>query len=268
MKKNSLKKSPLRVILLSVLLFSWAGCEKEATQNRLLAIQYGHSLFPANQIYQRSESQDKKPFAWMFYVYQTTHQTILIDTRFNDPTKKKTYQIQNFTDPLEQLKKQNILPEKVTHLILTHHHFDHTDLLSSFPQAHIYVTKKTYEVLIKSPNHQDFLARQQNLGKINFTGSETQITSWIKTQKTGGHTRGHQAVSIMHNNKTYLLVGDECYLQEGCRQQKISGTLQDKAAHKRFLQSIQETKKHILPFHDPIIQTQYKKIAPGVVQIF
>lgn len=130
---------------------------------------------------------------------------------------------QNGNSLLKSLAKQNIKPEDIHVVILTHLHFDHCGggvtakngkLVPTFPNAKYYVQKKNYETASR-PNVREkasyFAANFQPLidhGVLNFLDGETELFPGIKTWISNGHTQGHQMVSIEDNDKAVLYCGD------------------------------------------------------------
>lgn len=130
---------------------------------------------------------------------------------------------QNGNSLLKSLAKQNIKPEDIHVVILTHLHFDHCGggvtakngkLVPTFPNAKYYVQRKNFETASR-PNVREkasyFAANFQPLiehGVLNFLDGETELFPGIKTWISNGHTQGHQMVSIEDNDKAVLYCGD------------------------------------------------------------
>lgn len=124
----------------------------------------------------------------------------------------------------------NRSPEDITHVILTHLHYDHaagstlTDHTAStaatFPNARYYVQRREWEfALYQLGNSQsvkegvyyqlDDLYRLVADGKIEFLDDDfTELLPGFKVLWTGGHTPGHQAVRIEDEKNVAYYLGD------------------------------------------------------------
>lgn len=130
---------------------------------------------------------------------------------------------QNGNSLLKSLKRQNIQPEDINAVILTHLHFDHCGggvtakegrLVPTFPKAQYYVQRKNYETATQ-PNLREkasyFSANFQPLldhGCLNFIEGEREIFPGIKTWISNGHTQAHQMIYIEDAEKAVLYCGD------------------------------------------------------------
>lgn len=122
-----------------------------------------------------------------------------------------------------------ISPEEVTHVILSHLHYDHaagstyidaeTTTKATLPNAHYFVQKIEWLYAIESTtskssiSHLDYnmdemykLYAEDRLVLINDTYFE--LLPGITLIHTGGHTPGHQIVKIQSNNEIGYYLGD------------------------------------------------------------
>ncbi|MEB3245755.1 MAG: DUF6196 family protein [Vampirovibrionales bacterium] len=157
-----------------------------------------------------------------------TH-TVLIDTGNGDkwtPKQRQMYAIAP-APPLESLLAQaGTSPEKITHVLLTHLHFDHVggctrykndaikndarafnagDYEPVFKNAQIWVHEGEWQYAIKPHARSKASYLPQNLWPIQSqlkfcTEATTQVLPGLRMQVTGGHTTYHQVVILEANN--------------------------------------------------------------------
>lgn len=250
-------------ILCTILsIFCLSGCEIEETMNvELYGIQYGTSEYKTKYVFAESRENDLMPFAWMFYVLKIEGKVILVDTGFRSEQAVKSYAIKNFRDPIEILKEMGISPAQVTDVVITHSHFDHTENMDRFPKARVVIQKHALDQLGKKNLQAD---------KLTTFDSSILLYDILKINHIGGHTIGSSVVSIMHNEKQYLLPGDECYMRENCVDGIPIGDAYNPDINKAFVNTTLSNTQDVivLPFHDPVVFEEYPQLNDNVVKIF
>lgn len=138
----------------------------------------------------------------------------------------------NYTDVSNvctNLRIFGLEPEDITHVILSHLHYDHaagssyTDSDSktraTFPNARYIVHQQEWEFALGQQSQSqtqfganyllDDLYRLAADNRITFlTNDVTEIVDGITAIKTGGHTPGHQLIKIRSDNETAYYFGD------------------------------------------------------------
>lgn len=124
---------------------------------------------------------------------------------------------------VESLRNYGIQPEEVTHVILTHLHFDHAGgattekegrLVPTFPKAQYFVQKDNLATARK-PNLREkasyFAANFEPLvdaGVLNLLEGDVEILPGISVLVSHGHTRAHQMVKVSGAGESLLYCGD------------------------------------------------------------
>lgn len=165
-------------------------------------------------------------------------------------------------------------PGDITHVLLTHLHYDHSAGSSytnehsvtcpTFPNATYYVQKREWEyaleqmdlpVKLKGADYQlDDLYRLVADQRIEFLEDDfLEIIPGIKILWTGGHTPGHQVVRIEDDGKTAYYLGDllpsENHLNQYSMRQMDEKPLQAKKMKIQLLRSACEEKAMLLFYH-------------------
>ena len=156
-----------------------------------------------------------------------THQgNVLIDTGLGNKLtnkQKSIFRVRAEWDILAGLARLGLSRESISHVILTHGDFDHAGgvtmlgergLELTFPAAMHHIQRQEWEDVLAPnirsadaywPENFAGLVEGKNLRLID---GEAEVVEGIRLARTGGHTRGHQAVWLESGGDTALHLGD------------------------------------------------------------
>lgn len=178
-----------------------------------------------NSEFQTDEKRRKKMDLNLLLIV-TPDRRILVDTGLGNrlsEKQKEIYRPSDFVLPAT-LGELGYRDKDITDVVMTHLHFDHaggiitafldTDRLT-FPNAKYWIQKEEWE-MAKNPDSTnkaayDFehqLALLETSGDFTLIDGEQEIAPGVICIKTGGHTIGHQAVSIEADDGYYIYAGD------------------------------------------------------------
>ncbi|MEJ5166800.1 MAG: MBL fold metallo-hydrolase [Thermoanaerobaculia bacterium] len=139
------------------------------------------------------------------------------DEKWKNIYKIKTRDFEKILKPL------GISKEDITHIFVSHLHFDHIggaveklydQVVPTFPKAKIYVQKEEYLHYI-SPNlrekgsyKKEILTPLLENGKFEFLGENSEILPGIQAIKVGGHSMGMQILKIQSEGEVAYFLGD------------------------------------------------------------
>ncbi|PJJ66927.1 MBL fold metallo-hydrolase [Chryseobacterium geocarposphaerae] len=123
----------------------------------------------------------------------------------------------------EILKKENIDPDQVTKVLLSHLHKDHIETVitrnengfkATFPNAEIYIQKRELDFAMKNKGNHSFdfdtLEKLVELDNIVWMDeNKGNITEEISFEVVGGHTPFMQVFWIKENNETVFYGADD-----------------------------------------------------------
>ena len=180
------------------------------------------------------------------YLIDTGKEVILVDTGLpaGTPEEKPDENSLGFTgfdicSYMEALNNLGYKPDRITKILLTHRHSDHSGELRSFPNAKIYVNaEETSAEELKGLN---------NIIPVNFTDGtyynfpESQkITDGVFFIKAKGHTNGNSIVIVEDGGLFYMLHGDITYIDEALYLNKLSVVYDDKKSARETMDRVRE----------------------------
>lgn len=130
----------------------------------------------------------------------------------------------------KRLQELNLYVSDITHVILTHLHYDHAggltklsedkeEILPVFPNAQYYIQRGEWESASNPDDtsralykFSDFLPLVTS-GKVNFIKGNSSIIGGLSVLVTGGHTENHQMVILEDTDKTVIFPADICPTQ-------------------------------------------------------
>lgn len=173
------------------------------------------------------------PSSLQNYVIDTGSEVILVDTGVpketpDTPPKEgqKIYQGRLIEDYVSALKTLGYDESKVSKILLTHKHPDHSGELRSFKDAKIYLSETEADALS---------LKGDNIVKVDFEDGpyhnfekSKKITDGIYLLPAPGHTLGNSIVVVEADNIFYMIHGDITYTDEALKRNNLSVVFEDK----------------------------------------
>lgn len=231
---------------------------------QLYAVKFGESLLSSKYIFRDESSEKLIRISWSYYIAKHNNKTILFDVGFRDPITANEWGIElcNVNEEVKKIINLN----RVDVIFITHSHFDHIDNIDLFPDAQIIISYEEYLHALKSvnPNVKNRLLKE-NVVKIK---DEYLFEDKFKFKVIGGHTTGSSVVYFEHNNKDYVITGDECYTCDNLIKTRPIGVYSSSENNKSFINEAFEKGYISLPYHDITIFQTHNKVSNNIVQIF
>ena len=199
---------------------------------------------------------------------------ILIETGIGNKNSSKFVEmfcIEQSTFPLkDELKSFGYELEDITHVILTHLHFDHAGgatysaddkILPTFPNAKYIISKSNWEAAL-NPNpkdrasylHENFVPLKE-FGQLILVDDDEEFLEGISGLAFYGHTTGQQLIKITVENESLVFCSDLIPLKSHLKIPWIMGydlnamkTLEEKST---FLTEAAEKNWLLFFYHDP-----------------
>lgn len=177
---------------------------------RVYAIRYATKTFHRSEVflgYERYGEPDAEiAMDYFFWVLLSDRGTVLVDTGFT-PSVAERRGHDMLIDPLAALRSIGVEPSSVSHVVLTHLHYDHAGNVDAFPEAEIVLQSAEYEFwrAYGGRTQLSWLVEDSDLvavenasteGRLRLLHGDAQILPGVSVILVGGHTPGQQIVLV------------------------------------------------------------------------
>jgi len=178
------------------------------------------------------------------FLIDTGEEVILVDTGFKAgfpaPAKKlgaPLYMGEKVADYMDAFAQAGYKPEQVTKILITHKHPDHSDCISCFPNAKVYIAPEDADAM--KLEGENIVRTQYGEAYKNFPNAQ-QVAPGIWFVEAKGHTKGNSIVIAEDEGLYYMFHGDVTYCDAALKANKLSIVFEDKDAARQTLDRVRE----------------------------
>jgi glyoxylase-like metal-dependent hydrolase (beta-lactamase superfamily II) len=155
--------------------------------------------------------------------------------------------------------------DRVTHIVLSHLHWDHIENNDLFPYAKVYIQRS--EMAYAAAPEYDLYYENEDIGRlliddyhrIEYLDGDYQLTPNIRLVLMGGHTPGSQGALITTPQGVVGLPGDNCNLYENIDTRSVKEL--NVVEWVRSMKRMRQEADIILPNHEPKVLDDYPEIG-------
>lgn len=250
---------------------------------KIYAINYGFHERRVRENFITSHDDHDGPMPINFYVWAvvSAQRSFLVDTGFRQEVAAQRHR--TITRPVaEGLKRIQIEVRELRDVIVTHMHYDHAGNLDLFPNARLHIQDDEVNFVTgRCMTHGAFrhpveaedvvtLVRRNFAGQVQFHDGDEEIAPGVSVHRIGGHTKGLQAVRVWTQRGWVVLASDASHFYANMnagRPFPIVYNVHDMLEGHRRLLALAESPDHVIPGHDPLVQSRYPKAVSGLNDI-
>jgi glyoxylase-like metal-dependent hydrolase (beta-lactamase superfamily II) len=254
----------------------------ELDQYEVLAVRYGvwHStkreIYHSFHVYQ--EDDEPAQVDYFFWVVRNSERTIVVDTGFRPEVALRRGR-ELVTPVPEALRIAGVEPTEVSHVVLTHFHYDHIGNLDLFPYSQViaggtefaFWTGETAQQPIfctaVEADEVDAVAKAQAEQRLTLVPDTDPGIPGVTFREVTGHTPGQIVVEVQTAGRPVLLASDASHMYEEFEKERpfhIASSLPDMYTGLKWLK-MRTSDAEVIPGHDPDVMRRFPVDEAGIV---
>lgn len=254
--------------------------EAEGTYE-VLTVKYGTRTTRSSQIFLNfhfyGDQDQPVDMDFFFWVVRNGKRTVIVDTGFTPEVGSRRGRTTTCS-PAQALNRLGIDPKSVTHVVLTHCHYDHIGNIGLFPSAELVISKRELEFWsgpyasrlqfahdVESDDMEQ-IYKADTQGRLTQTGATHTVVPGIDVIEVGGHTPGQLIVLVQTPRGPVLLASDALHFYDELELDRPFTVLCDLPGMYRSLDEMREIRDSgavLVAGHDPEVMRRFPAIDPN-----
>ena len=263
--------------------------DQYSEQYEVLAVRYGTRPASAAEVFLNYHAyhEPDRPLQmdYFFWVARNPARSVVIDTGFS-PAAGTARGRTMLMDTVPALQSAGLTPDAITHVVLTHAHYDHIGGLPAFTGTgtEVVMTRDEYDFWTgpmgrrgqfahnTEASELDHLRELRAAGRLTLTGRAKMIAPGIELIQVGGHTPGQAIVTVATAGGPVILASDAVHYYEELERDRpfsIVASLADMYAAFDQIRELAVAGARVVAGHDPLVAERFgdPADAPDVITI-
>jgi glyoxylase-like metal-dependent hydrolase (beta-lactamase superfamily II) len=253
-----------------------------STHHEIYAVRYAHLERTATHNFLGGDSHDvPMPLDYFVWAIVSPERTLVVDTGFDAAQGANRKRI--LVRPVEDgLRAIGIEHSRVSDVIITHMHYDHSGNHHLFPNARMHLQdaemryctgRSMTHAHLRAPFEAEDVAcmvRRVFDDRVVFHDGDAELAPGVSLHRLGGHTPGLQVVRVSTDRGPVVLASDAAHFYANFDQGRpypIIDNVSDYLEAHRKIRKLAASAAHIIPGHDPLVLTRYPRATEHLADI-
>ena len=221
------------------------------------------------------------PMDYFVWAAVGSSRVFLVDTGFTAETAARRKR-QFLRCPIESLREIGLEPDSITDVVLTHLHYDHVGNFHKLPNARFHLQER--EMAFATGRHMRYpffghgfeledvlgMVRLNFRRRVEFYDGDGELAPGVTLHLAPGHTAGLQVVRVHTRRGNVVLASDSSHFYENLQSNRPFVAAVDLGAvldSFRKVERLAESRRHIVPGHDPLVMRRYASPSSALQDI-
>jgi glyoxylase-like metal-dependent hydrolase (beta-lactamase superfamily II) len=221
------------------------------------------------------------PMDYFVWAVVGSSRVFLVDTGFTAETAARRKR-QFLRCPIESLREIGLEPDSITDVVLTHLHYDHVGNFHKLPNARFHLQER--EMAFATGRHMRYpffghgfeledvlgMVRLNFRRRVEFYDGDGELAPGVTLHLAPGHTAGLQVVRVHTRRGNVVLASDSSHFYENLQSNRPFVAAVDLGAvldSFRKVERLAESRRHIVPGHDPLVMRRYSSPSSALQDI-
>lgn len=219
---------------------------------------------------------------YSFWLLRNEFRTVLVDTGFNRQraaAKKRFMDV----DPLELLRRMDVGPGDVDHVVISHMHYDHVGNLDLFPNATFSIAREEYDYwsgpygdrelmkVLVDPTEVEIIRDLRRQERLTFVDGAATLFPGIDVTRVGGHTPGQMIIDVAATSGQVVLASDAAHYYDEIELDRPFVLFSDLGDMYRGYDLLRKRASQpsttIVAGHDPLVRSRFAAVTDDVVDL-
>jgi glyoxylase-like metal-dependent hydrolase (beta-lactamase superfamily II) len=219
---------------------------------------------------------DPWPISYYVWLAVSERGAVLVDAGFTPETAARRGKRRYLRHPKEIVAALGVDPGRITHLVLSHLHYDHVGHVADFPGAEVLLQRAELDFWVSrhaargefahliEPPDMTYLVARAEAGTIRLLDGDTEVVPGVSVHRVGGHSPGLQVVRVSTAAGPVVLAADAAHFYENIEQDRPYAIVHSlPAMYDAFdtIRALAGGDHLVVAGHDPAVLDRYPAVA-------
>lgn len=222
---------------------------------------------------------DPQPISYYVWLAISEEHAVLVDAGFTPETARRRGNREYLRSPVDSVAALGVAVDQVSHLVLSHLHYDHVGHVPNFPRARIVLQEselafwtsrhagRGQHAHLVEPSDIGYLVEQNFTGRLRLVNGVHEVVPGLSVHHLGGHTPGLQVVRVRTATGHVVLAADGSHFYENVEQDRPYGVVNNLPLMYEAFDTIRTLADGpIVPGHDPLVMSRFPGV-PGLEDV-